>query len=65
MEAKKDKKMDKWIQGYACAVATMIVGHGISTPVEEVFKAGLGSIKTCIAAGVDEYDLNILKQHFK
>jgi len=59
------RETDVFIQGYACCIATLIRSHGIDTPIEDAFKAGIGRLKVCIDAGVDEYDLEILKQHFK
>jgi hypothetical protein len=56
---------DAFIRGYACCVACIIKGHGISTEVNEAFNAGIGSLQRCVDANCDEYDIEILKKHFK
>lgn len=55
-----------FIQGYACAVATLIRLNGFNdTNSDELFRAGIGSIAECKKANVDEYDLEILQKHYK
>jgi hypothetical protein len=53
--------MDKFLQGYACAVACIVKGHGDSTETREaLISAGLTSRKKLQAAGIEEYDYKIL-----
>lgn len=57
-------KTDKWIQGYACCLATMINMDGCNTQHIETYRAGFG-LKTesnLIALGVDQYDIDIFKK---
>lgn len=57
---------DWFIQGYACAVATLIRMDGCdSTQSRELFKAGIGSLSACKAANVDAYDMEILEKYFE
>lgn len=60
--------MDKWTQGYVCAICCMIQLHGqVETQIKEAFKAGLGniSIKGLEQCGVDGHDLDLIKKHWK
>lgn len=58
--------MNKWIQGYACAIATLVSSHGENTGERDALSAaGLTSIKALKAAKVDEYDIKILKPLIK
>lgn len=61
-------KEDEWIQGYCCAVATLIkLNDGVTTDTMEVFKVGVGnrSIEKLIDLGVDKYDIEVFKQYWK
>lgn len=51
-------------QGYANALACIIQGHGISTLVEEAYKAGLPRLRE-LKDIIEPYDYEILKKHFK
>lgn len=58
--------MDKWTQGYACAVAQLLKLEGINNSIsDELFGAGIGSIEKAEKAGVDEGDLEELKKYYK
>lgn len=54
-------------QGYIAAISCFIKGHGMGTEVRETYRAGIGksTLKQLKANGVDEYDLQILKEHWK
>lgn len=65
---KKTRKVqpDRFSQGYACAVACIISGHGEGTETREALEAGgLTSLKKLKAAGIDPYDIAILKPTVK
>lgn len=64
---KMNAEENKWMQGFMCAVATLIKLDGVQTFTMELFSAGAGnrSLKTLEKMGVDSYDLQILKQHWK
>jgi hypothetical protein len=65
---KKTRKIqpDKFQQGYACAVACIISGHGEGTETREALVAGgLGSLKQLKEAGIDPYDIKILMPTIK
>lgn len=54
---------DRFIQGYACAVATLIrLNEGATTDVKELFRGGL-NMDTLGAHGVDEDDINIFRKY--
>lgn len=50
----------KFSQGYACACAVMLKGHGQDTAVEDTFRANFMSVDTMKKLGVDQYDIDIL-----
>jgi hypothetical protein len=59
---------DKWTQGYICAVVALIQLNGeVDTRTKELYKSGVGnvSLKTLETIGVDGFDLEILKKHWK
>lgn len=53
-----------FIRGAACAVATIISGHGYGTECKEAFKACVGSWDNFLSAEPDPYDIDILSPHF-
>lgn len=53
-----------FVKGASCVITTTIVGHGISTEVEDAFKACIGTWDNLIQAEVDEYDLDVLRPYF-
>jgi len=57
---------DKFLQGYACAVACIISGHGEGTETREALQAGgLTTLKKLKDAGIDPYDVKILAPTIK
>jgi hypothetical protein len=55
----------EWVQGYACAVAVMLKMEGTdTTPIRELFSAGIGSMEIARASGVNQYDLDVLQLYF-
>lgn len=56
---------DDFVKGYACALVCIIQGHGISTEVEDAYKAGLPTPVSNLKGRIDEFDYSILKKHFK
>jgi len=54
-----------FIQGAACAITSTIRTHGIDTGLREAFQTCIGSMDNAINAECDDYDLEILIQHFK
>lgn len=63
----KNKK-DKFIQGYACAVACAIQQiDEVNTITKELFQSGLGSmtIQQLTDAGVDEHDIEVFKKYWR
>ncbi len=59
----KLKEQNRWVQGYACAVAQFLKLEGINNSAsDELFGAGIGTIQKAIDAGVDESDLEEFKK---
>ncbi len=59
---------DRWVQGYVCAVCALIQMDGqVETPTLELFRSGVGknTIKQLKSMGVDDFDLKILRKHWK
>ena len=55
--------MNKFIQGYACAVATLLRLHGcVTTDVEELFHSCL-SINILKASGIDDNDMQLFEEY--
>lgn len=62
-----ETKNDRFIQGYVCAVCCMIELDGeVGTRTREMYSAGIGQLtySALKKRGVDEYDLNILQEHW-
>lgn len=60
------KETDEWICGYAAAIAAYItIEDCVNAWLREVFQSGIGTVAKAEAAGVDEYDLKILRAHKK
>jgi len=59
------KKINLWQKtfsiGYACACATMIRQHGITTEVEDCFRENFMDVETMRSIGVDEFDIEVLE----
>lgn len=54
--------MSRWVQGYACAVAVILRGHGSSTETDDALKAGcLATVADLMKARVDPADLDVLE----
>lgn len=54
-----------FVQGYACAVATLLLfRRGDDAETDELFYAGIGTIEKAREAGVDVYDLKILRKYY-
>jgi len=51
----------EFIRGYACATADIIRTHDEGTIARDVAHGGGLTLKSCIKACVDEYDLVILR----
>ena len=47
--------------GYACACATMIRQHGITTEVEDCLSSNFMDVETMRSIGVDEFDIEVLE----
>lgn len=59
-------KNKEFVQGYVCAVANICKSHDPGTPVEEALRdCGMTSIAKMRAAGVDNYDIDILRPSIK
>lgn len=55
-------KKSEFQQGFACAVSCIVSGYGSSAETKEALRcAGLTSEQKMIEAGVDEYDIEILR----
>lgn len=54
-----------WRRATACILADMARGFGVGTEVEESLDASGLSIDQFKRAGVEEYDLKVLRQIFK
>lgn len=53
-------------QGYACAISSIVSTHGECTATREALVAGgLTTVEKMRDAGVDEYDIEILKPLLK
>lgn len=60
-EAVKEARAKAFNQGYACAISCIVKGHGEDTGTREALEAnGIETFAKAKAAGVDEYDLNVL-----
>ncbi len=57
---------NKWIHGYACAVAVALKEEGINTTLtDSLFRSCIGSIQKAIDAGVDESDIEEFKKYYQ
>ena len=52
-------------QGYICACAVLISGHGESTEVTDTLSAGGYSLEDCEKNAVDEHDLKLIEPTLK
>ena len=52
-------------RGYAAAVANLIALHGISTEARETFHQNFSCLGDIKKLKVSEFDMDILKKHFK
>lgn len=62
----KKKEILSFSQGYACALVSMIVGHGLETPIVEAWRANFGRHQTPESLkkmGIDVYDIEIITPH--
>lgn len=58
----RKRKTDRWLCGYACAIAVIVRTRGESSETEEALAAaGLTSVSAAQDAGVDESDLEVLR----
>lgn len=61
---KKEEK--KWVQGYACCLASLISmgGQADTQQIEAYSAGGLNNMseKQMISAGIDEYDISVFKK---
>lgn len=63
----KYMKEDKWLQGYLCAVCTLIqMNEVIDSSTKELFQLGVGNrtIEDLENLGIDEFDLDIIKKYY-
>ena len=59
------REKNAFIQGYACAVATLLRLEGCTnSQTDELFGAGIGNIETAKRARVDPSDLEVLEKHY-
>lgn len=57
---------EDFVEGYACALSCIVKGHGVDTAVVEALVAmGLTAIRKLREAGVDDYDIEILRPAVK
>jgi len=58
-------KVDKaWIQGYICALTTLLRLEGLVTPeIRELWRSAGIDFNILSEANIDEYDMNILNTH--
>lgn len=64
MKPKDNYKNSAFIQGYACAVSTIIrMEHEVNALTKELFHSGLGKydLRKFRRWGIDEYDIDIFK----
>ena len=61
MPKRKAKKDRAWDVGYACACAEIIRTHDQPTIAEDVYESNFLTVSQLRAAGVDEYDIKVLK----
>lgn len=55
-----------FVQGYACAIASMTKGHGSCTGTREALReCGIDSVSMLRNHGVCDYDIEILKPQIK
>lgn len=58
--------MQKFIQGYCCALSCIVKSHGSDVSIEEALEnCGLTSIENLRKHKVDEYDIDNLKEPIK
>ncbi len=55
-----NKSTKDFCKGYACAVATMVKIHGVSTVTEEVYGCCFCSVNKLVEMGADEGDIEAL-----
>lgn len=62
------KEPNKFLQGYICAVTTIIHRHKeVDVATKEAYQAGVGNLtfQELQDAGIDEHDLNILRKYWQ
>lgn len=52
-------------QGFCCAVAGAIEGHGMSTEIKDLWRSNSYSMEEMEALGIEEYDFATLKEHWE
>ena len=65
MAKRKMTERDMWSQGYACACAVLIRGHGEGTEATDTYSANFMTVAQLRAAGVDDDDIEILRPTIK
>ena len=61
VEKKMSKKNNEFVKGYACAISTIVAGHGEDTATREALGAyGIETREKARKAGVDPYDLDVI-----
>lgn len=63
----KEKSAIDFMKGYVCAIATLLRIDGVvQASTRELFSAGVGNItiKGLEEIGIDQYDLEILQEHW-
>lgn len=54
-----------FVRGYAASLCMLLRYEGKTTSItDEMFRAGIGSIKEAEEANVEEYDLLVLKKYY-
>lgn len=56
---------DRWVQGFMAACAITLRNHGETTMVTDTFRCNYMTVTQMRKAGVDEYDIEILRPVIK
>jgi hypothetical protein len=58
-------KIDKWMQGFACACAITLKNHRNDTEVRDTYVCNFMTVAQLKKAGVDKFDIDILRPIIK
>ena len=65
IDRQQEELRSKFVQGFLCAITTMIVSHGVSVPIREAFRSCFTKFDDIYKHDIDEYDLAVLTDNRK